>query len=102
MLSEPQVPDVAVLMCTQAQVPITYLRPDQVEAWGRDPLVPFEERSDSPVYVQSNCNAISGRDLIVHHIMQFRDLKVRSYGRCVGRPFRVRSFLLQSCQGGCL
>lgn len=36
----------------QAAVPIAYLRQDQVEAWQREPSVPFADRKDSPVYMQ--------------------------------------------------
>ena len=65
----------------QSQLPITYLRNDHMDAWMHDPVVPFEQRLDSPAFVQSNCWAASGRDATVGHLMKFRDLNIRSYGR---------------------
>ena len=70
-----------VLHALQSQLPITYLRDDHVEAWTRDLGVPWEARLDSPAYVQSNCWAASGRDMIVGRLKKFRDLGIRSYGR---------------------
>ena len=58
-----------------------------------DPGVPFEERSDAPVYVQSNCITPSRRDVTVSHLMKFKDLGVKSYGRCRG-PARQNPPLL--------
>ena len=58
-----------------------------MEAWLHDPPVPFEQRADSPAFVQSNCFAASGRDATVGHLMKFKDLNIRSYGRQEpGRP----------------
>ena len=68
--------------CEQAQLPISYLRKDHIEGWRHDVLVPFEERSDSPVYVQSNCMPQFKRDNIVRNLMKFPDLNIRSFGRC--------------------
>lgn len=70
------------LFTEQAQLPISYLRKDHVEGWRHDALVPFEERSDSPVYVQSNCMPQIKRDNIVRNLMRFPDLNIRSFGRC--------------------
>ena len=67
--------------CQQAQLPISYLRKDQIDGWRHDALVPFEKRSDSPVYVQSNCKPQTKRDRIVRNLMTFPDLNVRSFGR---------------------
>ncbi|BDA50568.1 probable alpha-(1,3)-fucosyltransferase 10 [Coccomyxa sp. Obi] len=67
----------------ESQLPVSYLREDQVESWSHDPLVPFEERSDSPVYVQSNCQTMSGRDARVRRLMEFHDLGIRSFGGCL-------------------
>lgn len=65
----------------QSQLPLSYMRSDQVESWTHDPLTSFEDRSDSPAYVQSNCQTMSGRDARVRRLMEFRDLHIRSYGR---------------------
>ncbi len=65
----------------QSQLPITYLRTDQMDAWMHDPVIPFEERLDAPVYVQSNCITPSRRDAIVGALMKFEDLGLKSYGR---------------------
>ncbi|EIE20569.1 hypothetical protein COCSUDRAFT_57715 [Coccomyxa subellipsoidea C-169] len=67
----------------ESQLPLSYLRGDQVEIWTEDPVTPFEERSDSPAYVQSNCKTVSGRDARVRRLMEYRDLKIRSYGSCL-------------------
>lgn len=65
----------------QSQLPITYLRDDHMAAWMHDLVVPWGERLDSPAFVQSNCWAASNRDATVGHLMRFRDLGIRSYGR---------------------
>ena len=76
-----------VLAPAQSQLPITYLRKDQMEAWMHDPPVPFEDRSDAPVYVQSNCITPSRRDVTISQLMKFADLGIKSFGRH-GSPFQ--------------
>ncbi|CAL8464974.1 g4509 [Coccomyxa elongata] len=75
--------DLEISYRREAQLPISYLRKDHVEGWRHDALVPFEERSDSPVYVQSNCMPQVKRDNIVRNLMKFPDLNIRSFGRCL-------------------
>ena len=69
----------------QSQIPVPYLRADQIAAW-EGPLAPFEARKNASAFVQSNCNVPSGRNLIVAHLMAFPDLEVNSFGKCVAAP----------------
>ena len=67
----------------QSQVPVPYLREDQIAAW-EGPQAPFEARANASAFVQSNCNVPSGRNVIVANLMAFTDLEINSYGRCGG------------------
>ncbi|KAK9917201.1 hypothetical protein WJX75_001812 [Coccomyxa subellipsoidea] len=81
--------DLEISYRREAQLPIGYLRKDHIEGWRHDALVSFEKRSDSPVYVQSNCRAQTKRDSIVRYLMTFPDLKIRSFGRCLNTEGQV-------------
>ena len=65
----------------QSQIPVPYLREDQIAAW-EAPQAPFEARANASAFVQSNCNVPSGRNAIVANLMAFPDMEVNSYGRC--------------------
>jgi hypothetical protein len=75
----------------QAQIPLSYLRPDQLAAWGQ-PGLGFDEREPAAAFVQSNCKVPSGRTELIANLMSFGDVPVHSYGKC-GRPApgRVRA-----------
>ena len=67
----------------QSQVPVPYLREDQIAAW-EGAQAPFEARANASAFVQSNCNVPSGRNVIVGNLMAFTDIEVNSYGRYGG------------------
>ena len=77
-------------MHTQSQVPLSYLRVDQLAAFaapqgGRAGLG-FAERAAAAVFVQSNCKVPSGRTEIISNLMSFGDVAIHSYGKCGPRP----------------
>ncbi|EIE20570.1 hypothetical protein COCSUDRAFT_57716 [Coccomyxa subellipsoidea C-169] len=81
--------DLEISYRREAQLPISYLRKDQIDGWRHDALVPFEQRSDSPVYVQSNCKPQTKRDSIVRYLMTFPELNIMSFGRCLNTEGKV-------------
>ncbi|KAK9826868.1 hypothetical protein WJX81_002023 [Elliptochloris bilobata] len=66
----------------RSQIPVPYLREDQIAAW-EGLQAPFAARANASAFVQSNCNVPSGRNAIVANLMAFSDLEVNSYGRCL-------------------
>lgn len=74
----------------QSQVPLSYLRVDQLAAFaapqGGSPGLGFAERAAAAVFVQSNCKVPSGRTEIISNLMSFGDVAIHSYGKCGPRP----------------
>ena len=90
----------------QSQVPLSYLRMDQLAAFaapqrGRVGLG-FAERAAAAVFVQSNCKVPSGRTEIISNLMSFGDVAIHSYGKCGScvQPYLLTQALCY--QPGCL
>ena len=70
----------------QSQVPLSYLRVDQLAAFtapqGGSIGLGFAKRAAAAAFVQSNCKVPSGRTEIISNLMSFRDVAIHSYGKC--------------------
>jgi alpha-1,3-fucosyltransferase 10 len=64
-----------------SDIPTPYLRPDHIDNFAR-PLVPFAEKSNAIVYIQSNCDALSKRDDILKKLQE-QGIKLDARGRCL-------------------
>ena len=84
----------------QSQVPVPYLREDQIAAW-EGAQAPFEARANASAFVQSNCNVPSGRNVIVANLMAFTDVEVNSYGRYSGLLWRQLHAYRANVPGNC-
>ena len=74
--------------CTaQSQVPVPYLRIDQLQRWKDARPIPYEERLPAIAYIQSNCRAPhSPRQQIVKELMEIAGgtvLPVHAMGACL-------------------
>ena len=56
--------DIEMTYRLRSAIPIPYLHREHVLDFAK-PLVPFEEKRDEVIYIQSNCGATSGRDAIL-------------------------------------
>ena len=73
--------DIRMTYRLDSNIPLPYLRRDHLERMFEEP-VPFAQKKDAIVYLQSNCGALSNRDDVVRGLMD-RNITVESRGRCL-------------------
>jgi len=67
-----------------SDIPALYSSPYLIEDKLFDPVrVPTPSKITALVYINSNCNALNGRNDIVEQIMDIGDIPVHNYGKCL-------------------
>jgi Glycosyltransferase family 10 (fucosyltransferase) C-term len=75
--------DLTMTYRLSSDVPIPYLRPDHVSEFQRpSAVIPFSEKSNSLIYIQSNCDALSKRDDILKQL-QALGIVLEARGKCM-------------------
>jgi len=73
--------DIEMTYRLRSTIPLTYLRPGHIEDFSR-PLLPFAQKRNAVVYIQSNCGATSGRDEILQLLIRL-GIAVEARGACL-------------------
>jgi len=73
--------DIEMTYRIRSHIPLPYLRAGHVEDFAK-PLVPFEQKKNAVVYIQSNCGARSGRDDILRGIVDL-GIVLEARGPCM-------------------
>jgi len=73
--------DIEMTYRLTSAIPLPYLREGHVSDF-RLPLVPFAEKRNEVIYIQSNCAALSGRDDILRRLVEL-GVKLTARGACL-------------------
>lgn len=82
--------DIEMTYRLASPIPVPYLHREHVEDFAR-PTVPFDEKRDEIIYIQSNCAASTGRDDILRRVSQL-GVGLHARGACLNnQPSLPRS-----------